>query len=155
VRLALELQLLAAAESQRTQQQRQQERQQVPEEDHLANISAVLLNNSARLLHTLIRAVAQASGSCLPPEVLQQAGLQLLQVLAAPLQQLQLSSDDYLEDCATWLSSFGVRGHMGEACHALVPAACGPAGRKPGTAGELGRLPSVLCRCDVCMMSTA
>ncbi|KAF6252304.1 hypothetical protein COO60DRAFT_1672918 [Scenedesmus sp. NREL 46B-D3] len=33
-----------------------------------------------------IRAAAQFSGSSLPPEVLQQAGLQLLQALAAPLQ---------------------------------------------------------------------
>jgi hypothetical protein len=80
VRLVLELQLLAAAELQR-------------------ETVRVLLSCNA-LLTAQIKALAQIgyrSGSSLPPEVLQQAGLQLLQALAAPLQQLQLcSADDWL-----------------------------------------------------------
>jgi hypothetical protein len=116
VRLVLELQLLAAAEHQRCDQQQQGD----------PAITAVLLSNSTRLLHTLIKAAAQASGSCLPPEVLQQAGLQLLQALAAPLQQLQLSQDVKLVNYAQTLSLNSASGHMGEACHALLTAVCGP-----------------------------
>jgi hypothetical protein len=94
VRLVLELVLLAAADLQRQQQG------QIPAEDqgevyqkfHRArHEAAVLLLDSNKLLHLQIRASLHASGnSCLPPEVLQQAGLQLLQALAAPVQQLQL-----------------------------------------------------------------
>jgi hypothetical protein len=71
-------------------------------------------------------ALAQASGSCLPPDVLQQAGLQLLQALAAPLQQLQLSSEGhamFMQKMSTEL----LHEHVSDACHALVTAACGPA----------------------------
>ncbi|KAF6263963.1 hypothetical protein COO60DRAFT_265702 [Scenedesmus sp. NREL 46B-D3] len=61
---------------------------------HRSDVAAVLLT-SCVLLRQQTRAVLQAtSSSCLPPEVLQQAGLQLLQALAAPLQQLQLSGAD-------------------------------------------------------------
>jgi hypothetical protein len=119
VRVVLELQLLAAAEHQRSQQ-----------EDAAAEgttVAADLLHRSTQLLHILIRAVAQASGSCLPPEVLQQAGLQLLQALAAPLQQVQLSSKGHLRERAEAESIDGMNGGMGEACHVLVTAACGPA----------------------------
>jgi hypothetical protein len=89
VQLLLELQLLAAALMQRqraasqTQQQQRGESQKEAEE--------LLLMQTNHLLQLQIRAALQATGSsCLPPEVLQQAGLQLLQALAAPLQQLQL-----------------------------------------------------------------
>jgi hypothetical protein len=109
VQLVLELQLVAAAETQRWQQQQQQ----VPGKEDLAKLTAVQLSSSTQLLHMLIRAVAQASGSCLPPEVLQQAGLQLLQALAAPLQQLQLSGAGRLVRYAATLSWVGVRGQMG------------------------------------------
>jgi hypothetical protein len=83
VQLVLELQLLAAGEMQRQRQQQQQ-----------LGTAALLLNCNV-LLTAQIKALAQIgydSSSCLPPEVLQQAGLQLLQALAAPLQQLQLCS---------------------------------------------------------------
>jgi hypothetical protein len=96
VRLVLEMQLLAAADL-----QRQQQTGQIPVADQTDlyrkrvrerhEDAARLLLNSTQLLHLQIRASVQASGSsCLPPEVLQQAGLQLLQALAAPVQQLQL-----------------------------------------------------------------
>jgi hypothetical protein len=120
VRLVLELQLLAAAEHQRQQQQ------QTPGQGDVRR-AVPLLSSSTRLLHTLIRAVAQASGSCPPPEVLHQAGLPLLQALAAPLQQVQLYSCSYFARYAAVLSNVGVVGRMGEACNALMTAACGPA----------------------------
>jgi hypothetical protein len=126
VRLVLELQLLAAAEHQRWLQQQQHSEQQ-QQQDELGAVLSNLLTNNGVLLHVLIRAVAQGSSSCLPPEVLQQAGLQLLQALAAPLQQLQLSGHSMLLEYAQQLSSGGSRGHPGEACNALVTAACGPA----------------------------
>jgi hypothetical protein len=94
VRLVLELQLLAAGEMQRQRQQQQQQRGTV-----------ALLLNCNFLLTAQIKALAHIgydSSSCLPPEVLQQAGLQLLQALAAPLQQLQLCSpQDQLLELAT------------------------------------------------------
>jgi hypothetical protein len=39
-----------------------------------------------------IRSISRGTGSCLPQELLQHHGRQLLQALAAPLQQLLLSS---------------------------------------------------------------
>jgi hypothetical protein len=123
VRLVLELQLLAAAEQQRWEQQQQQVQEQ---DDDSAYLLATLQVNYTRLLHNLIRAATEASGSCLPAEVLQQAGLQLLQALAAPLQQVQLSSDGRLLEFMQALSLGAVQGDIGEACHALVAAACGP-----------------------------
>jgi hypothetical protein len=87
VRLVLELQLLAAGEVQR------QRRQQQPWQKQQRQTVAVLFNCNS-LLTAQLKALAQtehsSSSSCLLPEVLQQAGLQLLQALAAPLQQLQL-----------------------------------------------------------------
>jgi hypothetical protein len=128
VRLALELQLLAAAEH----QQREQELLQQEGGSAAGTAEVVaLLASSARLLHILIKAVTQASSSCLPPEVLQQAGLQLLQALAAPLQQLQLSNKGWLWE--NLLAACDTE-HIGAACHALVTAACGPATH--GVAGE-------------------
>jgi hypothetical protein len=121
VRLVLELQLLAAAEYQRWQQQQLLQQEELPAAD-----AVNLICESTKLLHTLIRAVAQVSGSCLPPEVLQQTGLQLLQALAAPLQQLQQCSDERFQKHAQRLSSSHVPGHMGEACSVLLTAACGP-----------------------------
>jgi hypothetical protein len=96
VRLVLEMQLLAAADLQRQQQtgqipvadQTDLYRKRVREKHEDAARS---LLHSTQLLHLQIRDSLQASSSsCLPPEVLQQAGLQLLQALAAPVQQLQL-----------------------------------------------------------------
>jgi hypothetical protein len=87
MRLIIELQLLAAAAVQRqrqslTEQQQQQQWNQVEQ--------LKLLLSCNRLLVMQIRAAVFTQGGCLPPEVLQRAGLQLLQALAAPLQQLQL-----------------------------------------------------------------
>jgi hypothetical protein len=128
VRLVLQLQLLAAAEHQQWQQQQQQQLLHQEGEAAAGPSDAVgLLVCSTQLLHTQIRAVAQSSSSCLPPEVLQQAGLQLLQALAAPLQQVQLCDDNYLLGYAKEESRSCLEGSMSEACHVLVTAACGPA----------------------------
>jgi hypothetical protein len=81
VRLTLQLQLLTAGELQRQRQQQQCGMQN-------ETVYMLLCCNYA-LITQLQAAVQAAGGSCLPPEVLQQAGLQLLQALAAPLQQLQ------------------------------------------------------------------
>jgi hypothetical protein len=89
IRLVLELQLLAASAAQRLQQQQDLQQLKKPKD------VTILLSTSNGLLHAMIRAFLQAnSSSCLPPEVLQQAGLQLLQALSAPIQQLQLSAAD-------------------------------------------------------------
>jgi hypothetical protein len=122
VRLVLELQLLAAGavHSQRQNQvpplpppQQQQQKQQQ------STRGLVLATN--RLLKVQIKAAAATSRSCLPPEVLQQAGLHLLHALAAPLQQLQLSSPgDFFHAHETAdLHIFG------GVLHWLVAAACG------------------------------
>jgi hypothetical protein len=79
VQLVLELQLLAAGAVQR-------QRQPVTPAKHPLRL---LLANTT-LLHRQLKAALQTSSGCLPPGVLQQAGLQLLQALAAPLQQVQL-----------------------------------------------------------------
>jgi hypothetical protein len=87
VRLVLELLLLVSALMQRRRTASQQQQQQRVDHDY----GESLLLQANQVLHIQIRAVLQVTGaSCLPPEVLQQAGLQLLQALAAPLQQLQL-----------------------------------------------------------------
>jgi hypothetical protein len=87
VQLVLEVHLLAASAVQCLQQQ--------PSEiEVVQNHPFQLLLASMSLLHNQIAAILQAGSSCLPPEVLQQAGLQLLQALATPLQQLQQSAAD-------------------------------------------------------------
>uniref|UniRef100_A0A383WDM2 MYND-type domain-containing protein n=1 Tax=Tetradesmus obliquus TaxID=3088 RepID=A0A383WDM2_TETOB len=87
VRLVLELQLLAAALMQRQHAASQQQQRQ----GGALNAGEALLLQTTQMLHLQIRAVLQVTGSSsLPPELLQQAGLQLLQALAAPLHQLQL-----------------------------------------------------------------
>jgi hypothetical protein len=91
VRLVLQLQLLAASFVQRQRATKQQQQQEV---ELLQDPQALLLRTNY-LLQVQIRAVLQCTrSSSLQPEVLQQAGLQLLQALAAPLQQLQLCSPD-------------------------------------------------------------
>jgi hypothetical protein len=86
VRLVLELQLLVAAEVQRRRAASQQQRQQRVDVGELTAVG-VLLMQTNHLLHVQIWGALQVTGSsCLPPEVVQQAGLQLLQALAAPLQ---------------------------------------------------------------------
>jgi hypothetical protein len=146
VRMVLELQLLSASEHQR-QRLEQQDKASVAVFDFL-------VMNSRRLLHTLIEASAQASGSCLPPEVLQQAGLQLLQALAAPLQQLHLVDEVSLLERVLSTPSTEARGHMGRACNALVTAACGPAsqgvvGGLQGTAAQQQQQCHMVCASDV------
>jgi hypothetical protein len=70
-----------------------------------------------------IRALVATSRSCLPPEVLQQAGLQLLQALAAPLQQWHISrsGDSFLQNTAV----AGALPPFGGTLQWLVTAACG------------------------------
>jgi hypothetical protein len=101
VKLVLELQLLAAGEVQRQRQQQQ------PWQQHQRETVALLLKCNI-LLTTQIKALAQIgydSSSCLPPELLKQAGLQLLQALAAPLQQLQLARAAGTSPCSEALGS--------------------------------------------------
>jgi hypothetical protein len=131
IRLVLELQLLASGAVERQREQQQQQLQQLPQqlprqqastsEDHANTDRFALL--TWNLLRLQIRALAATSRSCLPPEVLQQAGLQLLQALAAPLQQWQLSSsgDSFLQNAA----AAGALPFLGDALHVLVTAACG------------------------------
>jgi hypothetical protein len=99
VRLLLELQLLAAGAVQR-QHHQQQQQTLTSRRRHVKN---ALVVNCRKLLALLIKALVVSSRSCLPPAVLQQAGLQLLQALAAPLQQLQLSApgDSFYDDVAS------------------------------------------------------
>uniref|UniRef100_A0A383V4W9 Uncharacterized protein n=1 Tax=Tetradesmus obliquus TaxID=3088 RepID=A0A383V4W9_TETOB len=85
VRLMLELQLLAAGAVQRLQQQQQPVDATSPHFQLLLACTAVLQKQ--------LQVRVQTGASSLPPEVLQQAGLQLLQALAAPLQQLQLAAN--------------------------------------------------------------
>jgi hypothetical protein len=98
IKLALELQLLAADQTQHWRQQQQQGSRQGRQAAAGANSASSLLFNSDWLLLVLLRSALEAdsrlSSSGLPPELLQQAGLQLLQALAAPLQQLQLGSPE-------------------------------------------------------------
>jgi hypothetical protein len=71
VRLVLELQLLLASTA---QQQQQQQRM------------SCIHSCNALLVRRIKGFLSITGSSCLPPEVLQQAGLQLLQALAVPLQ---------------------------------------------------------------------
>jgi hypothetical protein len=128
VRLALELTLLASAvlqrrrEQQRRQQQQQQQQVFTPE-DHIADHFAVGTWELLRLQIKALFAASRTTGSCLPPEVLQQAGLQLLQALATPLQQWQLSrtGDSFLHAAAV----AGALPVFGDTLQWLVMAACG------------------------------
>jgi hypothetical protein len=73
VLLVLELQLLLASTAQQQQQQQQQR-------------MLCIRNCNSVLMRQIKGFLLVTGGSCLPPEVLQQAGLQLLQALAVPLQ---------------------------------------------------------------------
>jgi hypothetical protein len=129
VRLVLELQLLAAGAVQQQRQrqhqvpQLQQQQQQPASPSEPLHSSDLLVFSCRELLQVLVRELAAAARSCLPPKVLQQAGLQLLQALAAPLQQLQLSGPggSFYDSAATSQSL----PDLGEALYVLVTAACG------------------------------
>jgi hypothetical protein len=134
VRLVLQLQLLAASFVQRRRATHQQQQQQ-PEVEALEHVDSLLVRNNY-LLQVHIQAVLQCTGSSsLPPEVLQQAGLQLLQALAAPLQQLQLCSP---HDCLPSLvrSWVQIGDRFAEQLYALQAAAAGLFERMPSTTGK-------------------
>jgi hypothetical protein len=117
VQMVLELQLLAASSVQRLQQMPQQ--QEVEE-------ATQLLKSCNSLLHKQIKAVLQVGSSHLPPEVLQQAGLQLLQALAVPVQQLQLTeNDDPWRTNVVRDSVNNVHGSLGQQLMAFTAAAPG------------------------------
>jgi hypothetical protein len=154
VRLVLQLQLLAASCVQRQRATKQQQQQQQQQEEQ--GVEDVLVRSNY-LLHLIIRAVVQCTGgSSLQPEVLQQAGLQLLQALAAPLQQLQLCSPD---DRLLGLVKSGTNAgdHTTEQLLALQAAAVGMFELMPTTAGnssaaaavvnELNRVSALCCVC--------
>jgi hypothetical protein len=93
VRLVLELQLLAAGEAQRQQQQQQQQEQERHQAVRLLLICNQLLSTQVAELARLSYSSSSSSCCCcLLPELLQQHGLQLLQALAALVQQLQISA---------------------------------------------------------------
>jgi hypothetical protein len=133
VRLVLQLQLLTASFVQRLRATKQQQQQQ--EVEVLEGVDEMLVQNNY-LLQMQIRAVLQCTGSSsLQPEVLQQAGLQLLQALAAPLQQLQLCSRDnrLLELVKGWVN---VGDRVAQQLFALQAAAAGLSELIPSTSGE-------------------
>jgi hypothetical protein len=139
VRLVLQLQLLAASFVQRVRAAKQQ--QQEPQQQQLLQgmelLRSQLLLQTNYLLQTHIRAVLQCTGSSsLQPEVLQQAGLQLLQVLAAPVQQLLLSSpSDMLSGMVkSWVN---VGDSVAQQLFALHAAAAGMSQLTPSTTGKL------------------
>jgi hypothetical protein len=121
VRLLLELQLLAAGAVQRQREQHRQQRQQGFTPDQ-ASTDRFALQTWA-LLKLQIQQLSASSRSCLLPELLHQAGLQLLQALAAPLQQCQLSEsgDSFLQTAA----AAGALSYFGETLQLLMTAACG------------------------------
>jgi hypothetical protein len=123
--LTLELQLLASGAVQRQREQQQQQQRPRQQASPLKD-QAVTDHFSLQtwdLLGLQIKMQAATSRSCLPPEVLQQAGLQLLQALAAPLQQWQLSraGDSFLHNAAV----AGVLPRFGDTLQGLMTAACG------------------------------
>jgi hypothetical protein len=125
VRLVLELHLLSFGVVQRQreqhwQQQQQQQQASIPDDGAITSYFAL---RAWTLFRLQIKALAATSRSCLPPEVLQQAGLQLLQALAAPLQQWQLSrTGDSFSHKATVT---GLVPRFGDTLHLLVAAAYG------------------------------
>jgi hypothetical protein len=122
VRLVLELTLLASGAVQRQREQHRQQQQQASTSKE-QNITDHFALQTWDFLEMQIKALAATSRSCLPPEVLQQAGLQLLQALAAPLQQWQLSrpGDSFLHTAA----AADALAHFAAALQALMTAACG------------------------------
>jgi hypothetical protein len=126
LRLVMELQLLAAWVV-------QQQQQQQPSGLQGPYIQSMQLKVNLLLL-MLLKAGLQASGSCLPPELLQQHGLQLLRALAAPVQQLLLSS----QGNSSYLSSAPAEDECrGEQMFALRAAAVGVTA-VPNSVGESG-----------------
>jgi hypothetical protein len=123
VRLVLELQLLASGAVQRQQEQHRQQQQQQASTLKDQGSTYHFALQTWDMLGLQIDALAAISRSCLPPEVLQQAGLQLLQALAAPLQQWQLSRtwDCFLHDAAV----AGALPRSAGALTLLMTAACG------------------------------
>jgi len=112
------------------QQQRRQ--QQYPFD--LDSSRESLMLDTSQLLLMQMRAVLQAGSSgCLPPEVLQQAGLQLLQALAALLQQLQLAHPGS-SSVAGLPDAWG--NHVSQQLLALRAAGAGLASMQAGDAGE-------------------
>uniref|UniRef100_A0A383WD05 MYND-type domain-containing protein n=1 Tax=Tetradesmus obliquus TaxID=3088 RepID=A0A383WD05_TETOB len=126
VRLVLELQLLVADVAQRQQQ-------------HRPRALSVLYECNTTLCIQVQRYLAVTGSSCLPPEVLQQAGLQLLQALAAPLQKLQVHSrrDPHAKD------KVPVESGAYQQLYALRAAAAGFASADATATEPVGQLPDL------------
>jgi hypothetical protein len=126
VKLLLQMQLLAAGrvarqsrlrqqqradkkskEKQQTRQQQQQHEEEIDPRELNKHLQASLLLRSSSVLAMVIKTAVRGGRSCLPPGVLQQAGLQLLQALAAPMQQRLLSkaSDPFVKESEDLLGS--------------------------------------------------
>jgi hypothetical protein len=151
VTLLLQMQLLAAGrvarqsrlrqqqradkkskEKQQTRRQQQQKHEEEPDPCELnKHLQASLLLRSSAVLAMVIKTAVRGGRSCLPPEVLQQAGLQLLQALAAPMQQRLLSkaSDPCVKECEDLLggsvTSAALYGAVLHTQYSLRAATCG------------------------------
>jgi hypothetical protein len=105
MQLVLEVQLLAAGLVQRQRQERWQQQQQQQPQGQLGDVpqqsrcAAQLLVSRNTLLHAMIQAVMQLGYPGMAHATLQQWGLQLLQALAAPVQQLLLCLGDASGTC--------------------------------------------------------
>jgi hypothetical protein len=158
VQMLLELQLLAAGLVQRLRQQVQRGQQQQDLGLSTRLQSAALLKHSAYLLREVIHAVAACrmpagSSSGLPPELLQQHGLLLLQALSAPLEQLQLSSADAAAELQTGGAAAVTAG--AQMC-ALRAALSGlealPEGESPLHIHFVAAVRKTACTYDVCVI---
>jgi hypothetical protein len=146
VRLTLQLQLLLAA----GQLQRQQQQQQF---DMQRDAVYMLTWCNNALVTQLQAAVQAAGGSCLPPEVLQQAGLQLLQALAAPVQQLQSLMAPVQQpppDHASLLQQFDFDGDLALQLYAFMAAAAGLFVEQQVAAGRLVWIHACITLRNVC-----
>jgi hypothetical protein len=137
VRLVLELPLLAAGEVQQQRQQpasdaRQQAGTAAGALQSDADSAQKLLLECNLLLHQIVRSNGLLRGVSLPPELLQQHGLQLLQALAAPVQQVLLSSR--ASRLFSEKSTFEAGVHL--QLYSLRAAATGMACQDEGIAGE-------------------
>jgi hypothetical protein len=150
VRLVLELQLLASGAVQRQREQLRQQHQEQQQQQQMLTLEDQASTDKFALQtweisKWQIKALVVSSRSCLPPEVLQQAGLQLLQALAAPLQLWQLSSPG--DSFAATAVVTGMSPLFGDTLQGLVTAACGAeATQSQDMIGEQNQWSSGVCK---------
>jgi TolA-binding protein len=153
VRLLLQMQLLAAGRVQRqsrlrqqqrtvskekkdkmekqSRQQQQQSQEEFDPQELNSHEQATLLIRTSAVLGLVIKTAVRGGSSSLPVEVLQQASLQLLQALAAPMQQRLLSKagDPFVSEREALLRSHStLYGAVLHTQYSLRAAACGLGG---------------------------